>query len=225
MVPLLSPDRLSVPVDTPASFHADQKTSVARLSSIPSSENYSSTGLNETHHREFEQNSQDENMSYMPTFDITNSDPFRSKLLHQGFLSTAIPNSVTGLYEQGMDSNELDFRPVPQVPTNTPDQIPFYNYMNGPHLETESRNQSSNLNPNSGIALQNFDQSYFVPVPMQTTSSQSFDVNGSPIFQQSFGNNELPNLTNPPDISFSPGTPDHQNPDYGAMDGYSGSYY
>ncbi|TGO19309.1 hypothetical protein BTUL_0005g01590 [Botrytis tulipae] len=217
-------DRLSVPDDTPASFYANQKTSAARLSSIPSSEGYSSTVSNETHHRAFEQNSQDENMSYMPTFDITNSDPFRSKFIYQGVLSTAVPISVTRSYgEQEMDPNELDFRSVPKVPTNTPDQIPFCNYMNSPHIETGSWNQSSNLNPNSD--LQNFDQSYFVPVPIQTPSAQSLDVNGPPAFHQNFGHNGISNLDNPPDISFSPGTPEHQNSDYGTTDGYSESYY
>ncbi|TGO37218.1 hypothetical protein BHYA_0102g00020 [Botrytis hyacinthi] len=227
MLPLPSPDRLSAADDTPASFYADQKTSAARLSSIPSSESYSSTVSNEAHHRASEQNSQEENMSYMPTFDITNSDPFRSKLLYQGVLSTAVPTSVTGSYsEQEMDSNELEFPPVPQVPTNTPDQIPFYDYMYGPHIETGSWNQSSNLNPNSGMVdLQNFDQSYFDPVSIQDRSSQSFDFNGSPVFHQSFWNDKMSNLNNPPDISFSPGTPDHQNSDYGTTDGYPGSYY
>ncbi|KAF5871338.1 putative transcription factor cys6 protein [Botrytis fragariae] len=222
-----SPNRLSVPDDTPASFYADQETLAGRLSSIPSSQNYSSTVLNEAHHQVSEQNSREENMSYMPTFDITNSDPFRYNHPYQEALSTAIPASVIGSYgEQEMDPNELDFRPVPQVPTNTPDQIPFYDYMNGPHIETESWNHSSNLSTNSGMVdLQNIDQSYFIPLPTQTTSSQPFDINGSPAFHQGFGNNEMTNLTNPPDTSFSPGTPDRQNPDYGATDGYSGSYY
>ncbi|TGO48158.1 hypothetical protein BCON_0249g00060 [Botryotinia convoluta] len=227
MVPPPSPNRLSVPDDTPASFYADQKPSAGRLSSIPSSQNYSSTASNEAHHQASEQNSQEENMSYMPTFYITKSDPFRSKPPYQGVLSTAIPTSSIGSYgEQEMDPNELDFRPVPQVPTNTPDQIPFYDYMNGPHIETGSWNQSSDVNPNSEMVdIQNLDQSYFVPVPMQTTSSQSFDVNGSLAFHQSFGHNGMSNLDNPPNISFSPGTPDRQNPDYGTTDAYSGSYY
>ncbi|KAF7880026.1 uncharacterized protein EAF02_007663 [Botrytis sinoallii] len=227
MVTLTSPDRLSVPDDIPASFYTDQKTSAGRLSSIPSSQNYSSTVSNEAHHQASEQNSQEENMTYMPTFDITNSDPFSSKPPYQGVLSSAIPASVSGSHgEQEMDPNELDFRPVPQVPTNTPDQIPFYDYMNGPHIETGSWNQSSNLNPNSGMVdLQNFDQSYFVSDPMQTSSSQSTDVNGSLAFHQSFEHNEMSNLDNPPNISFSPGTPDRQNLDYGTTDGYSGSYY
>ncbi|KAF7888993.1 hypothetical protein EAF00_009293 [Botryotinia globosa] len=224
MVPLLSPDRLSVPDDTPTSFYADQKTSATGLSSIPSSESYSSTVSNEAHQRASEQNSQEENMSYTSTFDLTNSDPFRPNPLYRGVLSTAVPISITGSYgEQETDPNELDFQPVPQVPTNTPDQIPFCNYMDSPHTETRSWNQSSNLNPNS--ALHNFDQSYFVPVSTQTTSSQSFDFNGSPAFHQSFGLHGISNLDNPPNISFFPGTPDHQNSDYGTTGGYSGSYY
>ncbi|KAF7935185.1 uncharacterized protein EAE97_008092 [Botrytis byssoidea] len=225
MVLLPSPDRLSVPDDAPASFYADQETSAARLSSIPSSESFSSTVSDEAHHRVFEQNSPEENMSYMPTFDITNSDPFRSKPLYQGVLGTTMPTSVTGSYgEQAMDPNELELPPVPQVPGNTPDQIPFYDYMNSLQIETGSWNQSSNLNPNSGmIDLQS--QSYFGLVSTQTTSSQSFDFNGSPAFHQNFGHDGMSNLDSPPNISFSPETPDHQNSDYGTTDGYPGSYY
>ncbi|KAF7944222.1 hypothetical protein EAE96_010624 [Botrytis aclada] len=224
IIPFHSPNSLSVPDDTPASFYANQETSEGLLYSIPSSQSYSGTVSNEAHHQASEQNSQEENMSYVPTFDITNSDPSRSKPPYQGVSSAAIPTFVTGPYgEQEMDPNQLDFRPVPQVPTNTPEQIPFYDYMNGPQLETGSWNQSSDLSPSSGMVdLQNFDQAYFIPVPMQTTSSQSFDVNGSPAFHQNFG---MPNLGNTPHISFSPGTPDRQNPDYKATDGYSGSYY
>ncbi|TGO49648.1 hypothetical protein BOTNAR_0423g00100 [Botryotinia narcissicola] len=218
-------DRLSVPDDAPASFYADQETSAGRLSSIPPSESYSSTVSGEAHHRVFEQNSPEENMSYMPTFDITNSDPFRSKPLYQGVLGTRMPTSVTGSYgEQEMDPNELELPPVPQVPANTPDQIPFYDYMNSPHIETRSWNQSFNLNPNS-IMVDLQSQSYFVPVSTQTTSSQSFDFNGSPAFHQNFGHDGMSNLDNPPNIPFSPGTPDHQCSDYGTTDGFLGSYY
>ncbi|KAF7897774.1 uncharacterized protein EAF01_008740 [Botrytis porri] len=224
MVQPPSPNRLSVLDDTPASFYADLKISAGRLSTIPS-QSYSSTVSNHAYHQTPNQNSKEINMSYMPTFDITSSEPFKSKSPYQGVSSAAIPTS--GSYpESEMESNELDLRPVPQVPTNTPEQIPLYDYMNGPHLETGSWNQPSESNTNSGIVgFQNFGQSYFTPAPMQTTNSDSFHVNPSPAFHQSFGYNEISNLDNSLDIAFSPETPGCQNPDYGATGGYSGSYY
>ncbi|TGO81150.1 hypothetical protein BPOR_1318g00030 [Botrytis porri] len=202
----------------------DLKISAGRLSTIPS-QSYSSTVSNHAYHQTPNQNSKEINMSYMPTFDITSSEPFKSKSPYQGVSSAAIPTS--GSYpESEMESNELDLRPVPQVPTNTPEQIPLYDYMNGPHLETGSWNQPSESNTNSGIVgFQNFGQSYFTPAPMQTTNSDSFHVNPSPAFHQSFGYNEISNLDNSLDIAFSPETPGCQNPDNGATGGYSGSYY
>ncbi|TEY52008.1 hypothetical protein BOTCAL_0261g00080 [Botryotinia calthae] len=227
MVPLPSPNRLPVLDETSESFFTHPKTSADRLSSPPSRQSYLSTVSNHIYHQTSEQNSEEANMSYMPTFDITSSDPFGSKPSYQEVSSDAISNSVTGAYtEPEMDPNELEFRPVPQVPTNTPNEIPFYDYMNGPHLETGSWNHPPDLTPHPDMVnFQDFDQSYFDPVSMQTTGSQSFHVDRSSAFHQTFEDNGMSNSDNPPDVSFSSRTQGRQNPDYGTAGGYSGPYY
>lgn len=227
MVPLPSPNRLSVPDETSASFSTDPKASTGQLSSPPPCQSYSSTVSNHAYHQTSEQNSERGNMSYIPTFDITSSDPFGSKPPYQEVSSGAISNSVTGAYpDPEMEPNELEFRPVPQVPTNKPNEIPFYDYMNGPHLETESWIHPPDLTPNPGMVnFQNFDQSYFDPASMQTTSSPPFDVDRSSAFHQTFGDNGMSNSDNAPGVSFSPGMPGRQNQDYGTAGGYSGPYY
>lgn len=125
-----------------------------------------------------------------------------------------------------MDSNELDFQSVPQVPTNTPNAIPNYDYMGAPNLKSDGWNQNTNPEFNSGMAnFPTFDESYFVPIPMQTESSQSFNISGSAAFQPMTENNGMTDFRDAPDISYSPGTPDNQNRGYGVTNGYCGSFY
>ncbi|ESZ97828.1 hypothetical protein SBOR_1837 [Sclerotinia borealis F-4128] len=227
MVPLSS-NRLSVPDDTPTSFHTEPKTSLGRHSSIPSPRDFSRTAQNQAFHQELGPNSQ-ESMGYMTNFAPMSSEPFRSKSLYQAVSSSAIPSRGTGSFaEPEIDSNELDFSPLPQVLANTHNGTSSYDYLNVPSSEGGSWNQISNPTPKSGIVnFQHFDQSYIVPVPIQTENLQSFDVSRYPTFHPTVGNNGMSNFEDTPDILFPPEIPDDQsrNQNYGVADEYAGSFY
>ncbi|KAI9640968.1 hypothetical protein NHQ30_010811 [Ciborinia camelliae] len=229
--PLPSPNRLCVPDDTPVSFYTMPKVSIGELSSTPSPHGLSGTIQNYAFHEELEQNPSQGNMSYMTTFTPTTSESFRSKSPYQTVSSSDIPSPGAKTYtEPEMDPKELSFSPLTQAPTNTPDGISNYDYLGAPNLDGERWNQNQTLTMNSAMVnFQSFDQSYFVPVMMQTQTenSQSFNVSGSPAFHPITRNNGMTSFDNTPDMSFSSETPVNQNQNrgYGTADEYSGSFY
>ncbi|KAF7865856.1 hypothetical protein EAF04_006021 [Stromatinia cepivora] len=222
MVPPMSPNRLSVPDETPAYFYTEPKSLISRLPSTPSRQGFSSTAQSCASYQEPEQNLGQGNISCVKKFATTGFESCRSKHPNHTTSSSAIPSSGTASYTGlELDTNELDFQQAPQVLTDAPNEIPDYSYMGNSHLKGESWNQTSNLNLNSGMDnFQDFNQPYFVPISIQTENSQSFDIHGSPTFHTTIGNNGMSNFE-VPDLSFSPETPNDQNRGYGATDDYS----
>ncbi|KAJ8068299.1 hypothetical protein OCU04_003862 [Sclerotinia nivalis] len=222
MVPPISPNRLTVPDETPAYFYTEPKSLISRLPSTPSRQGFSNTAQSYAYNQEPEQALGQGNMSCVKTFASTSSESFRSKYPYHSISSSVIPSSGTASYtEPELDTNELDFQQSTQVPMNAPNEMPDYNYMDEPYVEGENWNQASNLDSNTGMDnFQDFNQSYFVPISIQTENSQSFGIHGSPTFHPATVNNGMSSFE-APDLPFSPETPNDQNRGYGATDDYS----
>ncbi|CAD6445107.1 4022f46e-9e6b-4e78-829a-3bef11a99bc1 [Sclerotinia trifoliorum] len=222
MVPPVSPNRLSVPDETPEYIYTEVKPSINQLPSAPFRQGFSGTAQSYAYHQDPEQNLEQGNMSCMKTFASTSPEYFTTKYPYQVISSSVAPSSGTASYTRlELDTNELDFQQSPHVPMNAPNEISDYNCMGEPHLEGESWNQTSNLDSNTGMNnFQDFNQSHFVPISIQTENCQSFGIQGSPKFHLDTGNNGLSSFE-VPDLSFSPETPNDQNRGYGATDSYS----
>ncbi|KAG4026803.1 hypothetical protein MFRU_036g00360 [Monilinia fructicola] len=228
VVPFQSPNRLSIPDDTPASFYTNPKILPSRMTSAHFPHSFSSTvqkyGLNEGLERIPSQG----DMSSMAAFAPSSSESFISKSSYQAVSSSATPSPDTVSFScPEADSNQLDLSSLPQVPTSTPNRISNYDHLGAQNLG-EQWNQNSSPNANTGmINFQSFNQSYLVPIPTPTDVSQFLDTDGSQSFHQIDENHGAYSFGDTADMSFPEETVEDQNQNrgYEATDDYFSSFY